>query len=150
MFVQLRPIFCSFSLQQIATNKKCLDGSWSSTCSTIWLALRYEPDGWRAFLTSLQLDSLVTLASSWSHPTTYPPIVKHTNTFPPAHAVEKTYHTDLSRFIPSVSIACNTICWICPDSIISRNELKSEKLWKRANLTGKSCCSSKEPWKSKK
>ena len=38
MFVQLRPIFCSFPLQQIATNKKCLDGSWSSTCSTIWLA----------------------------------------------------------------------------------------------------------------
>ena len=106
MFVQLRPIFCSFPLQQIATNKKCLDGSQSPTCSTRWLAVRY---GWRAFLTSLQLDSLVSLTSSGSHPTTYPPIVKQINTFPPAHAAQKTYQTDLSRFIPSVSIACFTI-----------------------------------------
>jgi len=60
------------------------------------------------------------------------------------------YYTDLSRFVPSVSIEYLTICWICPDSRISWNELNSKKLRKRANLTGKGYCSSKEPWEPQK
>ena len=55
------------------------------------------------------------------------------------------YYTDLSRFVPSVSIEYLTICWICPDSRISQDGFKTKKLRKRANLTGKSRCSSKEP-----
>ena len=58
------------------------------------------------------------------------------------------YHTDLSRFVPSVSIECLTICWICPDSRISRNGFKTKKLRKRANLAEKNRCSIKQPWAS--